>query len=252
MGSPNASMNASMNNKAPIVLVHGAWGGAWIWRRVLAPLRAAGHEVHAVTLTGDGERVHLGPQGVTLKTHIADVLGLIRAEELRGVVLVGHSYGGLVISGAANALLGEAPSGLKCLVYVDAIVPRNGESWGGQNTAEVQAQRRALAAAHGGALPPGDPAMFGLGGEGAAWLQRRHVPHPFAAYDEVITLDDARLASVPRHFIDCTSPAFATIAPFRQRVRSEPGWVVHELATGHCPMVSEPEALLRLLLAAAQ
>lgn len=246
-----SSSNTPASPQSPIVLVHGAWGGAWIWRRVLGSLREAGHEVHAVTLTGDGERVHLGPQGVTLKTHIADVLGLIRAEELAGVVLVGHSYGGLVISGAADALLAESATAVKALVYVDAIVPRDGESWGGQNAPEVKAQRRTLAATHGGALPPADPAVFGIVGEDAAWLRRRQVPHPFAAYDEAIALDDRRLASVPRHFIDCTSPAFATIAPFRQRVRAEPGWQLHELATGHCPMVSEPAALVRLLLAAS-
>jgi pimeloyl-ACP methyl ester carboxylesterase len=89
----------------PIVLVHGAWGGAWIWRRVLAPLRAAGHEVHAVTLTGDGERAHLRRPDIKLQTHVADVLGLVQAEELDGIVLVGHSYGGQVITGAGRPLL---------------------------------------------------------------------------------------------------------------------------------------------------
>src|SRR6476661_2161418 len=91
--------------KPPIVLVHGAWAGAWCWKKVLAPLRAADLEVHAVTLTGVGERAHLLSREVTLATHIADVLGLVEAEELRDVVLVGHSYGGMVVTGAADALL---------------------------------------------------------------------------------------------------------------------------------------------------
>jgi pimeloyl-ACP methyl ester carboxylesterase len=106
-----------------VVLVHGAWGGAWIWRRVIGPLRAAGHEVHAVTLTGDGERAHLRRRDITLQTHLEDVLGLIEAEELREVVLVGHSYGGMVITGAADALLARGAVTVKHLVYVDAMVP---------------------------------------------------------------------------------------------------------------------------------
>ena len=89
-----------------IVLVHGAWGGAWIWRDVLPLLRAAGHRVHAVTLTGDGERAHLRNAGITLRTHIADVVGLIEAEELADVALVGHSYGGQVITQYGGTLSG--------------------------------------------------------------------------------------------------------------------------------------------------
>ena len=110
-----------------LVLVHGAWGGAWIWRRVLAPLRAAGHEVHAVTLTGDGERAHLRRPEISLQTHVDDVVGLVEAEELRDVVLVGHSYGGMVITGAAAALLQRDPQRVRRLVYVDAMVPLPGE-----------------------------------------------------------------------------------------------------------------------------
>ena len=101
MPSPKPALPA---RRPAIVLVHGAWGGAWIWQRVLGPLRAARHAVHAVTLTGDGERAHLRTPGISLQTHVADVLGLVEAEELHGIVLVGHSYGGMVITGAAGRL----------------------------------------------------------------------------------------------------------------------------------------------------
>src|SRR6187402_3017189 len=136
------------------VLVHGAWGGAWIWRRVIGPLRAAGHEVHAVTLTGDGERAHLRRPDIGLRTHIDDVLGLIDAEELKDITLVGHSYAGQVITGVADALLAHDAGALRQLVYVDAMVPLPGEGWGSNHAPETVASRQALAAANDNALPP--------------------------------------------------------------------------------------------------
>jgi pimeloyl-ACP methyl ester carboxylesterase len=233
------------------VLVHGAWGGAWIWRRVLGPLRAAGHEVHAVTLTGDGERAHLRRPDISLRTHIDDVLGLIDAEELHDIVLVGHSYAGQVITGVADVLLARGTAGLRQLVYVDAMVPLPGEGWGSNHAPEVVAARRAAAAANGNALPPPDPRDFGLAGADRDWLLRRQVPHPFGPYREPMPFDAERWAAVPRCFIDCTQPAYPTIDGSRQRVRSLPGWRIVELPTGHCPMVSTPDLLARHLLALA-
>jgi pimeloyl-ACP methyl ester carboxylesterase len=230
------------------VLVHGAWGGAWIWRRVLAPLRAAGHEVHAVTLTGDGERAHLRRADIGLQTHIADVLGLIDAEELDDIVLVGHSYGGQVITGAADRLLARDAGALRQLVYVDAMVPLPGEGWGDKYDAAGVAARTATARANDFALPPPDPADFGLAGADRDWLRRRQVPHPFGPYREPLPFDGERWAGVPRAFIDCTRPAYPTIAAMRERVRQLPGFEVFEIATGHCPMVSEPQALAALML----
>ena len=245
----------------PIVLVHGAWGGAWIWRRVLAPLRQAGREVHAVTLTGVGERAHLRHAGIGLSDHAADVVGLVRAEELHEVVLVGHSYGGMVITAAAHRLLQEAdrqaagagasqppPAPLSRLVYLDAVVPMPGESWSSCHDPATVAARSAAAAAHGHALPPPDPAAFGLTGADRDWLARRQVPHPFGPYAEVLSFDAARLAALPRTFIDCNEPAFPTIEAFRRRVRAQAGWDLRVMATGHCPMVSRPQELVQMLL----
>lgn len=239
-----------MTTARSIVLVHGAWGGAWIWQRVLAPLRAAGHGVHAVTLTGDGERAHLLTPSIALQTHVDDVLGCVRSEELDGLVLVGHSYAGMVITAAADRLLAEGRR-LHAMVYVDAVVPLPGEAWSSTHSAETVAQRNAAAAAHGCAFPPPDPAVFGLAGADRDWLLRRQVPHPFGPYHDRLHFNAERLAAVPRWFIDCTAPALPTIAVARQRVRAAPGWQVHELATGHCPMVSMPRQLTGLLLQAA-
>ena len=227
-----------------IVLVHGAWGGAWIWRDVLPARRAAGHTVHAVTLTGDGERAHLRNAGITLRTHIADVVGLIEAEELADVALVGHSYGGQVITGAADALHGR----IRQLVYVDAMVPLPGEGWGGGHSPEIVAARTAAAAANDNALPPPDPAGFGLDGAARDWLLRRQVPHPFGPYREPLPFDADRWRALPRAFIDCNNPAYPTIDGSRRRVREQGDWTIVELPTGHCPMVSMPAAFARALL----
>lgn len=227
-----------------IVLVHGAWGGAWIWRKVLQALRAAGHEAHAVTLTGDGERRHLRHPGITLRTHIADVVGLVDAEELADVALVGHSYGGQVITGAADALGGR----IRQLIYVDAMVPLPGEGWGSNHAPEIVAVRQAAAAANDNALPPPDPADFGLAGADREWLLRRQVLHPFGPYREPMPFDGDRWRALPRAFVDCTAPAYPTIAGSRQRVREQGDWTIVELPTGHCPMVSMPAEFTRILL----
>ncbi len=235
-----------------LVLVHGAWGGAWIWRRVLAPLRAAGHEVHAATLTGDGERAHLRHRDIRLHTHISDVLGLIEAEELDGIVLVGHSYGGQVITGVADRLLARHAGAVRRLIYVDAMVPLPGEGWGQQHDPAVVASRTAQAAANDHALPPPDPAEFGLQGADRDWLLRRQVPHPFGPYRDPMDFDLARWLATRRSFIDCTSPAFPTIAPSRMRVRELPGFERRELRTGHCPMVSTAPELAQMLIELAR
>lgn len=232
------------------LLVHGAWGGAWIWKRVIAPLRSAGHAVHAVTLTGDGERAHLLRPDITLDTHIDDVMGLVDAEELDDFILVGHSYGGMVITGAADRL-GARGSRLRHLVYVDAMVPLPGQGWGDGHPPAIVESRLAAARAHGGALPPLDPAGFGLDAADHAWVSRRQTPHPFGMYRVPLHFDGDRWARWPRTFIDCHAPAYPTIDAMRTRVRTQAGWRVVPIATGHCPMVSAPQALIDVLLSVA-
>ena len=235
------------------VLIHGAWHGAWCWKWVLPGLRAAGHAAHAVTLTGVGERAHLLRPDLRLRDHIADVLGLIEAEELGDdLVLVGHSYGGLVMTGVADALLARGLTP-RHLVYVDAVTPHPGESWSSQHAPEtVRARVEAAAQRPDGAMPPPDAAVFGLDGADRDWVNRRQTPQPAGVYQDRLDFDAARIATLPRTFIDCTAPALPTIAVMRERVRREPGWQVVELATGHDPMISAPEALVTLLLDCAR
>jgi pimeloyl-ACP methyl ester carboxylesterase len=234
---------------ATFVLVHGAWHGAWCWSRVLPLLRAAGHRAHAVTLTGVGERAHLLCPEIGLATHVRDVLGLIEAEELGGVTLVGHSYAGMVITAVADILLQAPQPVLKRLVYLDAVTPHPGESWSSGHSAATIAERIAAGTARAdNSLAPPDAAVFGLVGADRDWVNRRQTPQPFGVYQEALDFDAARVASVPRLFIDCNRPALATIALMRERVRSEAGWQVVEIATGHDAMVSAPGLLANVLL----
>ena len=232
-----------------MVLVHGSWHGAWCWSRVLPLLRSAGVDSHAVTLTGVGERAHLLAPGIDLHTHIQDVVGLIESEELQRVVLVGHSYAGMVITGVADRLQAERPGLLAHLVYLDAALPYPGDSWSSHHSKETQQARIAASESSGGlSFPPPDASVFGLSGADREWVNRRQTPQPFKLYQQPLLFDAERVAKVPRTFIDCTQPALATIAPSRVRVRSEAGWNLVEMVTGHDPMVSAPAALSRILL----
>ena len=240
---------------ADFVLVHGAWHGGWCWREVVRALAAAGHRAHAVTLTGLGERAHLMSPLITLETHISDVLNAIEAEEMRDVVLAVHSYAGML----GTAVADRAGQRLKHLVYVDAVVPKPGESWSSTHASATREARLAAAQASADySFPPPDPAVFGLQAGAYDWVKRRQTPHPGHTYQAALQFEPARVAAVPRTFVDCTQPALGTIDVIRQRVRDPRFWDgawqggggarLVELKTGHDPMVSEPQALTRVLL----
>lgn len=238
---------------ANFLLVHGAWHGAWCWRRVSEALVRAGHRAHAVTLTGVGERSHLMSPAIELETHIADVIAALEAEELDDAVLAVHSYAGMLGTAVANRL----PGRLRHLVYVDAVVPQPGESWSSTHArATRQARLAAAAASPERSFPPPDPAVFGLSDADHAWVQRRQTPHPGGTYEAPLSFDPQRVARVPRTFVNCVRPALPTIDAIRPRVTDPrfwdsawlPGSRVVTLDTGHDPMISAPEALTRVLL----
>ena len=229
-----------------VVLVAGAWHGAWCWQRVLPALWRAGHTAVPVALTGVGERAHQLSPRVDLGTHVEDVVAAVRAQECRDAVLVGHSYGGIVVTGAADRLGAEVGR----LVYLDAVVPTPGRSWADCIPPEARAQRRALIAEHGH-IPPAPASAYGLTGDDAAWVERRQTPHPAGVFTDPLDFDAERWAARPRTHVDCTAPALATIEPSRRLVREQPGWELVELATGHDPMVSAPDELVAALLEVA-
>ncbi len=229
------------------VLVHGAFHGGWCWRRVADRLSAAGHRVFCPTLTGLGERAHLLSREVNLDTHIADVIGLLEAEDLTDAVLVGHSYGGIVIAGVAA----RAKARLRQLVFFDAALVEDGQSWSDAVPPEAAAARRKSAAESSGGLsiPAPNAAFFGVTGPTEqAWVDRRLTPHPFAAFDQKMHWGGPIGNGLPKIYIDCVYPAFPGLAAVKQRYRGKEGWPFIELASGHDAMVSAPEELTQILL----
>lgn len=227
------------------VLVHGAWHGGWCWPRVAGRLQQAGHRVFTPTLTGVGERRHLLTPAVDAQTHIEDVLGLLEAEELENVVLAGHSYAGIVISGVAA----RAKPRLRRLVYLDALIVEDGQSWADAFPPEVAEGRRKSAVMTNGVktLPAPDPAIYGFADAAdTEWVRRRMTPHPFAAFEQKMNWGGPIGSGVPKVYVDCTSPSIAALDTVKRRHRA--GWEWIELATGHDLMVSAPEETARILL----
>lgn len=232
---------------APFVLVHGAFHGGWCWRRVAERLAAAGRRVFVPTLTGLGERAHLLGREVNLDTHIRDVVALFEAEELADAILVGHSYGGIVITGVA-ARIRES---VRQLVYLDSALVEDGQAWSDALPAEAAAGRRKAAAESSGGLsiPAPNAAFFGvLDPADQAWVERHLTPHPFGTFDQKMKWGGPIGNGLPKVYIDCTDPAVPGLAGVKARFRGKPDWPFIELKTGHDAMVSAPEELTRILL----
>ncbi len=229
------------------VLVHGAWHGGWCWDRVAALLRASGHRVVAPTLTGLAERAHLLSRDITLDTFTDDVAKAILEADLREVVLVGHSFGGLPISGVADRM----PERLRRLVYLDAIILQDGQSPFGVLPPALVAERRRLIAEQGGGigLPPPGLAALGIpeGHPETAAVAARLTPHPAGTYESALRLAHPVGNGLPCTYIACTDPLYAPLEGARRWVRGRPGWTWREIATGHDAMVTAPEALAALL-----
>ena len=236
-----------MPSTYPFVLVHGAWHGGWCWRRVVANLRSAGHVVFAPTLTGSGERVHLTRADLTLDDFATDVVNLIAAEELNDVTLVGHSFGGNVISVVAD----REPKPLKNLVYVDTLVLKNGESGFSVLNPAIVAHRVELAEKTSGGLtiPPPPPEAFGVTDPAdAEWLKRRLTPLSLNCYQTPICLKHPLGNGVKKTYIGCTDPVYEPAIPTHDWAKSQSDWRYFELETAHDAMVTDPEGLAQMLV----
>lgn len=230
------------------MLVHGGRQGSWSWRRVAPLLRAAGCAVYAPTLTGLADRGHLLARTVDLDVHVEDVRALLEYEDLADVVLVGHSYGGMVITALAET---DARPRIAALVYLDALVPRPGDTAYDLMAPEITANLRASVARDGNGwrVPArtGD-GVFGLTDpDDIAWAAARLSDQPEATYTAQLRSDVAA-ASLPRHYIRFTAPA---VIPEHvvDRARRDPSWRYSEVAAPHAGPLSHPREVARALLA---
>jgi pimeloyl-ACP methyl ester carboxylesterase len=236
---------------ATFVLVHGAFVGGWCWHWVAPYLRGAGHDVLCPTLTGHGERVHLASPRVDLDTHIEDVVNVLHYEDLTGVVLVGWSYGGMVVAGVAD----RVPERIAHVVYLDSDVPRDGETSvppGGH------AAREELARAHGDGwrVPPAAAGIEALleefPEEQRRWVAARLTPHLLKTWTQPIRLSGAG-AAIPTTYIRCMvgyDPDDEDTQRQDARIRGEPSWRYRELAASHSAGLTVPRDVADLLLEA--
>jgi pimeloyl-ACP methyl ester carboxylesterase len=237
---------------ATYVLVHGGGHGGWCYSRVRPLLLAAGHDVFAPTLTGLGERAHLMRADIDLDFHIRDVVAVLHFEDLRDVILVGHSYGGMVITGVAD----RASDRVGKLVYLDAATPTNGESLVDHAGPVINAVRPFGETVDGIELvllpAPDAGRLYGVEDErDLAWMAERLTPHPWQCFEQKLVLNDEDApAAIPQYHVVCTSTLATRERTRIERARAEGR--LWDIDTGHDLMITEPEAVAEALLAIAE
>ena len=235
------------SDRNTFVLVHGAWHGGWCWRRVSDILEKRGHKVFTPTLTGLGERSHLLRAGVNVSTHATDIVNVLKWERLTDVVLCGHSYGGLVVSGVAE----QAADKIGSIVFLDAFVPQNGDA---MVTLTGQAVRDALkAASDRGELgvPARSAAAFLVNEKDQAWVDAMCVPQPIGCFTEAMKLTGAVNRIAKKSYIRAGAYANPGFDAAKARVANDPSWRTYEVPCVHDVMVDMPERLTEILVEVA-
>jgi pimeloyl-ACP methyl ester carboxylesterase len=233
---PDISRPRNAPERATFVLVHGAWHGGWCWRRVTDRLTANGHYAVAPTLSGVGERSHLASDAITLSTQIDDVVNEIKWKDLDHVVLVGHSYGGMVITGVAERMRER----IAAIVYLDAVVPSDGQSF--------PMLRGATAAALPVPTVPAPPAAyFKVNEKDLAWVASKVTPHPTRCFTDPLRVSGA-YQTIPKE-VYIRAPAFPQPAfdAAYERCRADSAWKTFEISGGHDVMLDQPTELVTIL-----
>jgi pimeloyl-ACP methyl ester carboxylesterase len=237
----------SAREGATYVLVHGAWHGGWCWNAVARILRAHGHQVFTPTLSGLGERSHLLSAAIDLGVFIQDIVNVLEYEDLTDVILVGHSFGGLPITGAAD----RVPERIRQLVFLDAVVLENGQTAFSRLAPDIVARRleEALESSKGLSIPVPPASAFGVfEADQVALLERNCTPHPLKTFDDPIVLTRPVGGDIPKVYIHCTDPVYVPLQTSRDFVRAQKDWAWDEIETGHDAMISAPEELAAKLL----
>ena len=242
---------------ATFVLIHGAWHGGWSWWKTAPLLNGAGHRVLAPSLTGLGERQHLAalmpPAAINLDLHIGDVVALLQAEDLTEVVLVGHAYAGMVITGVAEII----PERIASLVYVNGVAPSDGKAMVDQLEAvrgpEFVARIRGFIA-EGAPLMPAPTTADEIAQRWSvtdpsdqAFMLPRLSPQPTLTFSQPVRVGNPDAAAVRREFVLCSESGFESVA----RRAAASGWGVHHIDTGHDPMITTPRELADIFMAVA-
>ena len=229
---------------AVFVLVHGAWHGGWCWAQAEDALREKGHRALAPTLTGLGERSHLLTSEIDSDLHVMDVVNVLKWAELDDVVLVGHSYGGLIVTGVA----GQVPERVRALVYLDAFVPEeSGVSLFARGHPERMARFQAEIDSGAAAVQPDSFDAWTEDERIKDWLKSMCTPQPAGTFAGGVTLTGREVEVAHRYYILCERNRPSAFWKEHDRVKGRPGWKTDRIATMHDAMVEAPDELARLL-----
>jgi pimeloyl-ACP methyl ester carboxylesterase len=253
--SATSSVRAQTHNRETFVLVHPAWFGGWCWKKVAPLLRARGYDVHTPTLTGLGERAHLARPDIGLNIHVDDVANLLQYEDLSGVVLIGNSSSGMVITGVAD----RVPERIAHVVYLDAFVPQDGQTMLDLVPPDRRPPMEALMQSEGQgwlvprlAPPPWEkflPEAFRITDKAdLRWVLPRLRPTPFGHFKEPVQRKNAAAEKLPRTYIRCVQWPNAVYDRHAEAARRTPGWQSRELATSHLPYITHPREVTDVLL----
>ena len=233
---PDISRPHNESERATFVLVHGAWHGGWCWRRVADKLTANGHYVVAPTLSGVGERSHLASDAITLSTQIDDVVNEIKWKDLDHVVLVGHSYGGMVITGVAERMRER----IAAIVYLDAAIPSDGQSFAALRNSPADPVPMPT-------VPAPPAAYFKVNEKDLAWVTSKVTPHPAKCFTEALHVSGAYQTIAKKVYI--RAPAFhqAAFDAAYARCRADRTWKAFEMSGGHDVMLDQPTELATIL-----
>ena len=235
-------------NEQTIVLVHGAWHGGWCYRRVADLLRGGGHRVYTPTLTGLGERSHLLTRSINLSTHIADITNMIRWEDLQRIILVGHSYGGMVVTGVADAMTDR----VSALVYLDAFLPTAGKSFHDILPTEVaEAQVHSASASNGLSVPPIPAAAFNVNEADRLWVDSLCTPHPLGTLTQPIELSGSYARIASKSYLLATKNPLPLFRDFARSMRNDRSCISYELPCGHDVMIDLPKETAAIIEEAA-
>jgi pimeloyl-ACP methyl ester carboxylesterase len=218
------------------VLVHGAWHGGWCWRRVADRLAAKGHYVVAPTLSGVGEHSHLPPDSINLTTQINDVIGEIKWKDLNGIVLVGHSYAGMVVTGVAEQLQNR----IAAIVYLDAFMPADAQSLYDLNHAPPPPPTERIS-------PPRPAAYFHVNPTDSAWVDSKLTPHPMQCFTEKLKVTGAYQAIPKKLYIRAPLFKSAAFDAALARCQTDRSWKTATVTCGHDVMIDQPAELTAIL-----
>jgi len=229
------------------VLVHGAWHGGWCWRRVSDLLQKQGHKVFTPTMTGLGERSHLIDAKVNLATHMTDIVNVIRWEGLSDIVLVGHSYGGVIISGVAD----QMREAIGSIVFLDAFVPENGDSLATKASQPVREAITALVEKGEKTMKPVSAAVFRVNEKDRAWVDAMCTPHPVATLTDTVAVAGGRDRIAKKSYIRAKGYPSVPFDGAQERLKADTTWRVYDMPCGHDAMVDMPDRLTEILVEVA-